>query len=150
MRKVIKLKKFNYYLLLSLLLISYGCAKSSSKSEVSDIVPELKVFGKADATANILEIIPKENNIALKAEIADIKTYTKAESQDILLLKNDIIVIEVSGIGNKKDWNASHISAGEQIKIMLRCLDSRVNSLSKFTKEDCYWEGNDESIEVIS
>lgn len=141
-----------------LVLTVYACAQYPQKLDIkksNDIqkgengIPPLKVFGKASVIAKALNKSIKENNIAVTAEIKNITNYSKVESQEVLLESKNIIVIEFTGIGDKNNWNANNITIGNAIKVELRCLDKRNNSLKAFTKDDCYWEGTDKTVLII-
>lgn len=140
-----------------LVLTVYACAQYSQKLDTkksNDIqkgengIPPLKVFGKTSVIAKALNKSIKENNIAVKVTIEEIINYSKVESQDTLLRNGDVIIIEFSGIGDKNEWKAVNITTGNMIKVELRCLDGRNNSLKPFTKNDCYWEGTDETVSI--
>lgn len=139
-----------------LLFINYGCTqwykqvdiKKQTANSVSNNIPPLKVFGKASVLAKVSDKFIKENNIAVKVTIEEIINYSKVESQDTLLRNGDTIIIEFSGIGDKNEWKAVNITTGDMIKVELRCLDGRNNSLKPFTKNDCYWEGTDETVRI--
>ncbi len=131
-------------------LVTLSCGKvdgtNSKAKEGIDTSPPLKIFGEASITAQISDKTIKENNIATKVTIKEINAHRKTEPQETLLEKGDNITIEFTGIGDKSNWKINDAEAGSTIQINLRCLDGRINSLEPFTKQDCYWEGADETV----
>ncbi len=137
-------------ILVLLALITLSCSKvdetkSKANEEIDTLLP-LKIFGEASVTAQISDKTIKENNIATKVTIKEINTHGKAEQQEPLLEKGDNMMIEFTGIGDKANWKINNAEVGSTIQVDLRCLDGRVNSLEQFTKQDCYWEGADETV----
>lgn len=153
--KVVKTRML-LVLMILLLFINYGCTqgykqhdiKNQTTNPIGNEISPLNVFGKASVLAKVSDRFIKENNIAMKATIEKIIDYSKFESQEALLKNGDIIIIEFSGIGDKNEWKAANITTGDMIKVELRCLDGRDNSLKPFTKNDCYWEGTDETVSI--
>jgi len=112
-------------------------------------VPHLKIFGQANVDMKVLDIIKSENSVNINAKIVEISNYTSLESKEILLEKGEDISLYFSGIGDTSTWKTNLLSNDLLINLNIRCLDGRTNSKDTFTKEDCFWNANDEDIKII-
>lgn len=143
-----KTKKFILiWILVIILIVINGCLQSNNlklSSTNPDLIP-LKIFGGANVIGTINTI--KDQTINMK--IDEIKNYTFLESKEKLIEEGDSIIIHVTGVGDKKDWNTKLLSMNTQFSSEMRCLDGRINSKEQFTKEKCFWEINEGDIKIL-
>ena len=144
--KTVKYVLFGLSVILLIILIS-GCLQpnnSKLSNAESNLIP-LKIFGEVNVVGTVTTI--KDQIISIK--IDEIKNDTFLESKIKLIEEGENIIIHVTGVGEKKDWNSKLLSINAQFSSKIRCLDGRINSKEPFTKEKCFWEINEEDIKLI-